>query len=81
MATLPDGTYDVVVVDAEETEEGDVRIELTVTLGAHVGRIVTLRRHHPRTGPDSARDPLELLGVAGTLRVRHGRPSFAPERP
>jgi hypothetical protein len=81
MAALPDGTYDVIVVDAEETEDGDVRIELTITLGAHVGRVVTLRRRQVEQSGATGDDPLALLGVPGTLRVRGGRPSFRPEMP
>lgn len=81
MATLPDGSYDVIVIDVEEIDDGDVRIELTITLGAHVGRVVALRRHHVDIGEEQKDDPLSLLGVAGTLRVRDGLPSFRPERP
>lgn len=81
MVMLPDGTYDVIVVDAEETEDDDVRIELTITLGPHVGRMVKLRRRHVDPGRRAEEDPLALLGVPGTLRVRGGRPSFRPEVP
>ncbi len=30
MAMLPDGTYDAIVIDAEEAENGDFRVELTM---------------------------------------------------
>jgi hypothetical protein len=81
VATLPDGTYDVIVVDAESTEDGDVRLELTVTLGAHVGRIVALRSRHVHGAASPATDPLGWLGIPGTLRVKGGEPSFRPEHP
>ena len=79
MATLPDGSYDVIVVDAETTDDGDIRLELTITLGAHVGRVVAIRaRHVERRGPPVV-DPLTLLGTPGTLRVHLGEPRFRPE--
>jgi len=81
MSQLPDGTYDVVVVDAEVDEGGDLRIEAAVTLGPHIGRIVRLRNMHVETRSrvlDTA-DPYSLLGIPGTLRVRDGVPSFRPE--
>lgn len=80
MQTLPDGAYDVIVVDVEATDEGDVRVELTITLGPHVGRVVALRqRHVEHRGDPASSDPLALLGIPGTLRVRGGEPSFRPE--
>lgn len=79
MATLPDGAYDVIVVDAETTDDGDVRLELTITLGPHVGRVVALRARHVENRGASVVDPLTLLGTPGTLRVRQGQPRFRPE--
>lgn len=91
MKSLPDGTYDVIVVDAEPTDDGDMRIELTITLGPHLGRMVVLRGRHvdggsharpAEDGPSTGAlfgDPLTLLGIPGTLRVRHGEPTFHPE--
>ena len=83
MRFLPDGTYDVVVVEAEQREDGDVHIELTITLGPFVGHVISLRERHvePRGEADRTTDPLMLLGVPGTLRVRDGQPSFRPEMP
>jgi hypothetical protein len=79
MSNLPDGVYDVIVVDAERIDE-EVRIEVTITLGPHVGEIVVLRAPHvdQRRGP-ATREPHEILGLCGTLRVRHGIPTFRPE--
>lgn len=82
MTRLPDGTYDVIVIDAESTDDGDVRIELTITLGPHVGRVLALRSGHiDRSRAATTMDPLSLLGIPGTLRVRDGTPSFRPELP
>jgi len=78
---LPDGTYDVVVVDAEVDDDDDLHLEVAVTLGPHIGRIVRLRKLHvdDRRGVLGAGDPYALLGIPGTLRVRDGAPSFRPE--
>lgn len=81
MATLPDGAYDVIVVDAEATDDGDVRIELTVTLGPHVGRLVALRGRDVQGAQLSMPDPVDWLGIPGTLRVKGTQIRFRPERP
>jgi hypothetical protein len=81
MPPLPDGSYDVIVVDCEIDDDGDLRIEVTVTLGPHIGRIVALRNKHVETrhGALNTADPYSLLGIPGTLRVRDSIPSFLPE--
>jgi len=81
MPPLPDDTYDVIVVDAEIGDDGDLHIEVTVTLGPHIGRIVRLRKMHVehRRGALDDPDPYSLLGIPGTLRVRDGVPRFRPE--
>jgi len=81
MPPLPDDTYDVIVGDAALDDDGELRLEVTVTLGPQIGRIVPLRNLHVETrrGVLDTTDPFSLLGVPGTLRVRHGVPSFRPE--
>jgi hypothetical protein len=81
MPPLPDGTYDVVIVDADVDEDGELHIEVTITLGPYVGHIVALKNFHVETrrGPLNTADPYSLLGIPGTLRVRDGVPSFRPE--
>jgi hypothetical protein len=81
MPPLPDDSYDVIVVDAEIGDDGELRIEVTVTLGPHIGRIVRLRKIHVenRHGALDSADPYSLLGIPGTLRVRDGVPMFRPE--
>jgi hypothetical protein len=81
MAPLPDDVYDVIVVEAEVDDEGELHLEVTVTLGPQIGRIVALRKLHVETrrGVLDSTDPYALLGIPGTLRVRNGVPSFRPE--
>ena len=66
---LPDGTYDVLVVDAT-TEDDALALEITIISGEHKGHVVALRA----VGLDV--DELELLGMPGTLTVDGGVPRF-----
>jgi hypothetical protein len=70
---LDDGTYDALVVDAEATDDGGVRIEMTIVAGPAKGEVVAV------TARGLPGDPLDLLGVPGTLTVEGGAPSFRPE--
>jgi hypothetical protein len=81
MTPLPDDSYDVIVVDAEVDADGELHLEVTVTLGPHIGRIVRLKKLHVETrrGVLDSTDPYSLLGIPGTLRVRDGVPRFRPE--
>ena len=81
MRVLPDGMYDVIVVDADTTDDGVVRIEVTIRLELFVGHVVALRGHDvaERGNSGRVRDPITLLGVPGTMRVRDGAPTFVPE--
>lgn len=72
-AALPDGTYDVFVVDAEEADDGTVTgVELTVLAGEHKGEVV-------RLGGRIDRDAVDLLGTPGTLVVADGAPKLTLE--
>ncbi len=81
MSILPDGNYDVIVVDAERGDDGDLHIEVTISLGPHVGDVIRLRERHIERAGDAtaADDDFALLGVPGTLRVSGGEPKFRPE--
>ena len=66
---LADGTYEAIVVDADDDAPGAARIELALLAGPHKGELVTVTAH----GLD--RDSLDLLGVPATLTVLDGEPS------
>jgi hypothetical protein len=73
---LPDGSYDVFVVDATTTN-GDttqIALELTIVAGDHKGAVVTV--HAQNLGVDE----LDLLGMPGALEVEGGVPTFSVER-
>ena len=70
---LPDGCYDVLVVDAT-ADATDFVIELTILAGEHKGAVVGVRA----TGLDV--DELELLGLPGTLDVENGVPRLRVEK-
>lgn len=67
---LPDGSYDVFVVDLAPLAEGEGwSLELTILGGDHKGDVVTVAAE----GLDA--DELDLLGTPGTLVVADGTPS------
>jgi hypothetical protein len=75
---IPDGAYDVFVVDASpapsgagnEPEPGSWQLELTIIAGEHKGEVVTVNA----LGLDA--DEFDLIGMPGTLRVDAGEPHF-----
>jgi hypothetical protein len=71
---LPDGSYDVIVVDAEAIDAGDqLRLDLTILAGDLKGEVVSMRADGLGVGE------LDALGTPGTLTVRGGEPSLALE--
>lgn len=71
---LEDGTYDVVVVDADDGgAPGSVRLDLAVLAGAHKGELVTVN------AADLGRDPIDVLAAPGTLVVADGEPTVVLE--
>ena len=70
---LPDGVYDVLVVDAT-TDDDAIAIEITIISGEHKGEVVAIRA----TGLHV--DELDLLGMPGTLHVEAGVPRFAVDQ-
>lgn len=70
---LPDGTYDVFVVDAEAVGEAGLRLELTILDGDQKGEVVSMRAE------GLGIDELDALGLPGTLTVTDGQPAVALE--
>jgi hypothetical protein len=68
-AALADGTYDALVVDAEDRGDGSTGVELTIVAGTAKGEVVKLVARNLRG------DPLDLLGVPATITVRDGSPA------
>jgi hypothetical protein len=77
-AMIPDGSYDVFVVDASpvpseagpEPEPGSWQLELTIVAGDHKGEVVTVN------ALGIGGTEFDLLGMPGTLHVDNGEPRF-----
>ncbi|WP_334144284.1 hypothetical protein [Rhabdothermincola sp.] len=72
---IPDGTYDVFVVDAtpEPGEPGGPpvwHLELTILAGEHRSEVVAVRAAGLRGSE------FDLIGIPGTLTVEGGEPRF-----
>lgn len=71
---LEDGTYEAIVVDADEGTEADtVVVELAIAAGSRKGELVSI------TASGLARDPLDLLAVPATIVVTNGSPTLSLE--
>lgn len=72
---LPDGTYDVIVVDAtaDDADADALRLELTILAGDHKGEVVAMR------ASGLGGDELGALGMPGTLTVADGEPTLVLE--
>jgi hypothetical protein len=71
---LPDGAYDVFVVDAEAGgPAGALRLDLTILAGEHKGDVVSMQ------AAGLAIDELDALGMPGTLTVVDGEPTLVLE--
>lgn len=71
---LPDGSYDVMVVDARRHDDGSLGIDITIIAGPAKGQVVSLR-----TADLAATEPLDLLGVPAKLTVNMGTPELRLE--
>ena len=72
---LGDGTYDAIVVDVAEGDDGSVAVELAIAAGEHRGDVVRVVDRRPDLGAA----PLDLLGLPATLTVEGGEPSVTFE--
>ena len=74
---LPDGTYDVFVVSADDLPSAGgatTALELTVTAGEHRGGTLAL------TAPYRMGEPVELIGMPATLTITDGAPQVRVDR-
>jgi hypothetical protein len=70
---IPDGRYDVFVVDADDAPEladDAVRLSLTILSGLHKGHVLDL------TASGLGWSSIDLIGMPGTLVVIDGGPSL-----
>ncbi len=74
-ALLPDGRYDVMIVDAETKPGNTIALDLAIASGEHRGEMVTV----DASGLEVA-DPIDLLGFPATLTVADGAPSVTIDR-
>ena len=70
MDTLPDGSYDAIVVDARDNDDGSVTLELAISSGTQKGNTIDIR------AVGLGRDALEVLGLPVTLTVDAGNPTL-----
>jgi hypothetical protein len=68
MTEFDDGTYDVMIIDATEGDDGVVHIEFVISSGAHRGESLRVSARH------LTRDAIDLLGLPATLHVIDGAP-------
>jgi hypothetical protein len=67
---LDDGTYEVIVIDAEERADGVIAIELAVSSGAHRGEVISIATNTLQASW------IDLLAAPGTLIVTNGQPDL-----
>lgn len=74
---LPDGSYDVFVVNADDLPGRDgmtTALELTVVSGGHRSETMAL------TAPVRLGEPVDLIGLPATLTIIDGSPSVRIDR-
>ena len=70
---LPDGTYDIFVVDATAAAPGVLLLDVTVLEGDHKGEVLSVRAEGLGV------DEIDALGMPGTLTVVDAEPSLVLE--
>ena len=73
MEQLPDGQYEVVVVEAIEGDDDTLRVELVFVSGPSKGNVIALRT------ASEGLDAVASLGLPGTLTVEGGAPRLRLE--
>ena len=67
---IPDGTYDVFIVDAEDVGDDTLRLAVTILGGDLKGDVVDI------TATGLGVDVIDAMGMPGTLTVDAGTPSL-----
>ena len=65
---LDDGTYEVIIIDANAREDDAIAIDVAVSSGAQRGDVVTI------IATGLTRDPIDLLAMPATLIIERGTP-------
>lgn len=65
---LEDGTYDAMVFDVDDSQDGVTTVSFTIVSGPHRGEVIALR------SAATEGDPIELLGIPATITVVDGAP-------
>ena len=73
MDTLPDASYDAIVVDARDNDDGSVTLELAISSGTQKGNTIDVR------AAGLGRDAIDVLGLPVTLTVDNGNPTVRIE--
>jgi hypothetical protein len=73
LVPLPDGQYEVFVIDCDEPDGDRRSMDLTIVSGAHKGEVLTI----VAVGLEG--DFTELIGMPGTVVVTEGRPTLTIE--
>lgn len=83
VTAIPNGTYDVIVVDAEVDSSSAlpfIRLDLVITAGPVKGDIVTVRLSSAGSPAIDETEALEALGIPGVLDVVEGEPRVTLDR-
>ncbi len=75
---LPDGEYDVMIVDARELDDGRIALDCAVASGTHRGATTSVVARSIADVPLGARDETDLLGLPCTLVVERSSPRIEP---
>jgi hypothetical protein len=69
MASLADGSYDGIIVDVTEHDDGSISLELAISSGSQKGNTIAVRV------TSLGRNALDVLALPVTLTVDNGAPS------
>lgn len=68
MTSIPDGNYDVLVIDVTRGDDDVTHIDFVITSGSHKGNVIALRASKVR------RAASDLMGTPATITITNGEP-------